>query len=503
MNPALLALFVAVPLAAAALLAVVARRAVVVSLHLAVPALSAIGGALLLVQHAESPVLAHSVGGFVPGVAIPLVSDTFSALMITVTSLVTLACAAFSLRSGEASLRFFPALTLMLLAGVNGAFLTGDLFNLFVFIEVMLLPSYALIAMTGSWRRLGVGRLFVVINLLTSTLFLIGVALVYGAVGTVNLAALAGVAQDDARAAAAAALVLLALAVKAAVVPMHGWLPRAYPGTSAAVMALFSALHTKVAIYAIYRIYSMVYDNAERWLPLLLVLVAVTMVVGAFSSLGERSVRRSLSFQMVAGVGYILLGLGLSSTLGLAAGLFYMLHHIVVMGGLLLMAGAIESTYGTGRFTGLTGLMRRERLLAAAFALALFSLIGFPPSSGFMAKVGVVLAAVDAEPVVATALVATIIVASLGTLVAMQRLWTEVFWGAPMEELPADQLRHHEGGRACAPGTRVRASLLAPGATLLVVSLAGFLAAGPLWDLCTTAAEGLQGSDAYVAEVLP
>jgi multicomponent Na+:H+ antiporter subunit D len=501
MNPALLALFVVLPLMSAAALTMVSLRPVVVTLHLGVPALTAVGGVLLLREHAASPVLAHDVGGFVPGVAIPLVSDTFTALLITVTSAVTVACAAFSLSSGEAWVRFFPTLTLMLLAGVNGALLTGDLFNLFVFIEVMLLPSYALIAMTGSWRRLGTGRLFVVINLLTSTLFLIGVGLVYGSAGTVNLAALAGQEVDD-RVATSASVVLLALAVKAAVVPVHGWLPRAYPGTSAAVMALFSALHTKVAIYAIYRVYSTVYDNAQRWLPLLLVLVALTMVVGAFSSLGERSIRRSLSFQMVAGVGYILLGVGLSTTLGLAAGLFYMLHHIVVMGGLLLLSGAIEVTYGTGRFTRLTGLMRRERLLAAAFALGLLSLVGFPPSSGFLAKVGVVRAILDAGPVTATALVAAVIVASLGTLVAMQRLWSEVFWGLPMEEMPAAEIEEHDGVRACPPGTRVTSSLLAPGLTLVVASLVGFVAAGPIWDLCVQAAESLQDADTYVAEVL-
>jgi multicomponent Na+:H+ antiporter subunit D len=229
----------------------------------------------------------------------------------------------------------------------------------------------------------------------------------------------------------------------------------------------------------------------------------VSMVVGAYSSLGERSIRRSLSFQMVAGVGYILLGLALSTTLGLAAGLFYMLHHIVVMGALLLMAGAIEITYGTGRFTRLTGLMRRERILAAAFALGLFSLIGLPPSSGFLAKVGVVRALFDAGPATATALVATVVLASLGTLVAMQKLWSEVFWGPPMEELPPEELGHHDGHRACAPGTRVRASLLTPGVLLVVVSLIGFVAGGPLWELCIRAAEGLQDSGTYVTEVLP
>ena len=159
-------------------------------------------------------------------------------------------------RQGEDRYRFVPALALMLTAGVNGALLTGDLFNLFVFIEVMLLPSYALLAVTGTWRRLGAGRLFILVNLLTSTILLFGVAFVYGVTGTVTLAALAGVAAGDGRASLAIVVVLLALSIKGAVVPVHGWLPRAYPATSAGIMALFSGLHTKVALYAIYRIYA-------------------------------------------------------------------------------------------------------------------------------------------------------------------------------------------------------------------------------------------------------
>ena len=264
------------------------------------------GGAALLVEHAQTPVLAHNVGGFVPGIAIPLVSDTFTAVMITVTGLTTTACIGFALITGEARLRFFPTLVMMLSAGVNGALLTGDVFNLFVFIEVMLLPSYALIAMTGTWRRLGVGRLFVVVNLVTSTILLIGVGLVYGVAGSVNMAVLSDVDADDPRFQLAVGVVLLALAVKAGVVPLHGWLPRAYPATSATVMALFSALHTKVAIYAIFRIHQTVLDGATAWMMPLLVVFGVTMLVGAYGSLGERMIRRSLAWQMIAGVGYIL-----------------------------------------------------------------------------------------------------------------------------------------------------------------------------------------------------
>lgn len=507
LSPAVLPLFVAVPLTAAALSvllpSLVARQFVLV----AAPALTTLGGLLLVVQHATTPVQAHLVGGFVPGVAITFASDSFSALMITVTGLTTLVCTTFAIVSGESALRYLPALVSMLSAGVNGALLTADMFNLFVFIEVMLLPSYALIAMTGAWRRLGVGRLFVTVNLLTSTIFLIGVGLVYGVAGSVNLGALAGAARDDDRVALATAVVLVALAVKAGVVPLHGWLPRAYPGTSATVMALFSALHTKVAIYAIYRIYAVVYDGDSRWLPVILVLVAATMVVGAFSSLGEKSIRRVLSFQMVTGVGFILLGVGLSTRLGLGAGIFYMVHHIVVMGSLLLLSGAIEATYRTNHFVRLEGLMRRDRLFAAAFALGLFSIVGLPPSSGFFGKVGILRALGEYGGATAALLITAVIVASLASLLAVKRLWAEVFWGATMEEVQPSRGRRSAEAARVRPlpdveGRRIRLGTYAPGAVLLVASLVVFVAAGPVWEVCIRAAESLLDPQGYAAEVL-
>ena len=501
MNDALLPLLVVVPLAAAALTVLLGDGLATRFMQVAVPVASMAAGAGLLAVHRETPVVAHRVGDFVPGVAIPFASDTVSALMLVVTGATVLASVLFAMVTGEMRLRHFPALTLMLLAGVNGALLTADAFNLFVFVEVMLLPSYALVAMSGSWRRIATGRLFVVVNLLTSTIFLIGVGLVYGVAGSVNLGVLAAAAKEDDRVALAAAVVLLALAVKAGVVPLHGWLPRAYPAASASVMALFSALHTKVAIYAIYRIYSVVFDGDQRWSGLILGLVAVTMVVGAYSSLGERSARRALSFQMVAGVGFILVGVGLGTQLGIASGLFYMVHHILVMGALLLLAGAIEHTYGSGYYHRISGLMRRDRLLAWGFALAAFSLIGIPPSSGFFGKVGVVRALADADVTTAAWLLAALVLASLGSLLTMQRMWSELFWGPPMEELthPPSAV---EGGDTRTQPTTMALRTLAPGLGLLTVSLAVFVGAGPVWEICMRAAAGLTETAPYVEAVL-
>ena len=292
MNAPALPLLVAVPVIGAALAALVPWRPLHRILLFLAPLGTGLAGIWLLREHlGGTPALAAQVGGFIPGVAIPFVSDGISAVMLTVTGLTTAVVLWFGARTGEVRLPFFTPLVLVLIAGVNGVLLTGDIFNLFVFIEVMLLPSYALLAMTGTWRRLGVGRLFLVVNLVTSSVFLIGVALLYAAAGQVNIAALSGAAVDRPDVALGAAVVLLALVIKAGAVPVHGWLPRAYPGTSAMVMALFAGLHSKAALYAIYRIYSVVFAGEQQWLPVLLTVALLSIAVGSLASFGGNTIR--------------------------------------------------------------------------------------------------------------------------------------------------------------------------------------------------------------------
>lgn len=501
-TAALLPLLAAVPLTAAAL-TVLWRNPVWQRLWLlGIPVLTGLAALDLLLQHRTTPVLAENVGAFVPGVAIPFVSDTLSALMILVTSFTALMCLLFMTATGEHRYRLVTPLVLMLLGGVNGAFLTGDLFNLFVFVEVMLLPSYALIAVTGTWRRLGVGRTFVVVNLLTSTILLIGVGLVYATAETVNLALLAG-AGSDPRVMLGSGVVLLALAIKGAVVPLHTWLPRSYPGTSAAVMGLFSALHTKVALYALFRVTSTLYEGQPPWVLIIAVMVGLSMVVGAYSTFGERVMRRALSWQMVAGVGHILLGLVLFTQFSLSAGIFYMVHHIITMAALILGAGAIEQTYGSGRYERLSGIIRRDRMLAIMYALALMSLVGLPPSSGFFGKVGLVQAAAQAGGAYQIVFITVIFVAALGSLVAMQRLWAGVFWGPDMDDYLPDSPETGRGAKTkLTDDVRVTTRLFAPAAVLVVAQLAMFVLAGPLLEITSRAAAGLVDVAPYVEAVL-
>ena len=490
MSGVMLPLFMASGLAGAALAVVSPWRVLRDALALVIPALGTVAGIWLFATTAQHGTIAHSVGLFTGGVAIPFAADALSAVMIVAASIVAFASNWFALVVGETRARFYPALTLMLLGGVYGALLTADLFNLFVFIEVMLLPSYGLITMTGSWSRLAGGRMFVLVNLLTSTVLLIGVSIVYGVIGTVNLAALAGAAKGNGPLTVAMGLVVLALSVKSGLFPVHTWLPRTYPGTSAAVMGLFSGLHTKVAVYALYRIYVVVFDLDQRWAWTIIIFCVVSMLVGSFAGLAEHAMRRIIAYQMVTGMPYIVVMLAFSAddpTRAIAAGLVYMVHHMITVGSLVLTAGAIEETYGTDLLSRLDGLARRDPLVAAVFAMGAFSIVGFPPFSGLWGKVLVVTEIARAGDWHAWLVIAVIIVASFGALLSMIRLWREVFWGGNVQ-LP--------------DGLYVPLTKLAPGAALIVVSVGMFIAGGALIDAAMTAASSLLDVSGYQHAIL-
>lgn len=513
MNPdtlgPLLALFVVVPLMASGIAAILPwsfpRRA----LGILVPAAGVVGGLLLLTQVSgggETTVIADNIGSFVGGVSIPLAADTLSAVMIVATSVVAVTANWFAEAVGESRARFYPAMTLMLLAGVWGAFLTADLFNLFVFIEVMLMPSFGLLAMTGTWARLAAGRTFVLVNLITSLTLLSGVALVYAVVGTTNMAALAGAAGERGSGGfgdgafgtqwqlwLALGIVLIALAVKAGAAPVHTWLPRSYGSTSPSVMALFSGLHTKVGVYAILRVYMTIFEGDQRWALPILVFAVIGMMIGGFAALGETTLRGVVSYQMVNGIPFILVALaflGGSAELMLSAAIFYMLHHMITAGAMIMAAGAVEETYGTGRLRRLSGLMRRDPIISVVFAAAAMSLIGFPPFSGLWGKLMLIFAMVrDSGPTVWVG-VGAVIVASVGALLSMLHVWRKCFWGKPMDKQDMD------------PSLAVSVRLTLPSATMMVISVGMFLFVGVLTQVTGDAAASLTDTTDYVHSVI-
>ncbi len=498
----LLPLFVAVPLAAAGLLVVLRGPLPERAVLIAVPMASGLGGLSLLLTHVSTPVLAHAVGSYVPGVAIVFASDSLSALLLTIIGLLTAVACAFLMRTGEDRYRFVAPLTMMLLTGANGALLTGDLFNLFVFVEVMLLPSYVLTAVTGYWRRLGVGRMFVIVNLLASTLLVMGVGLVYGAAGTVNLAALARAADSNPQVALAGGVIIFAMLVKAGVVPMHGWLPRSYPATSAGVMALFSGIHTKIGLYAVYRVFATLYGGTSPALPVLVALAVASIVVGSLGTFGEQRIRGALAYQMVAGVGQILIGIVVFTRLSVSAGLFYMVHHMIVMGALVLASGAIEHVYGTGRFDRLSGLLKREPAVAVVFALGFLALVGLPPTSGLWGKAFLLGGAAQADPVTAWALIGAVVLASIVSLMALQRVWHEVFNGPPMSKYYPDDPATARGDLTpISDDTRTRLGDTWPSLVLIGLSVALFIGVGLVWPFFDRAATALLDLAPYLEAV--
>ena len=518
-DPALLPLLVAIPLLAAGLLICLSQSRILHAVVLIGTSLgtTAAGVALVTRFAGDGGAIAHGVSNWPFGVAIPLAADMFTALMLVVTGLLTVVCAWFAYASGLAANRYFAPLVLVLVAGVNGALMTADLFNLFVFIEVMLLPSYGLFVLArpgrGTLRQVAGARAYVTVNLLTSTIFLIGVGLLYGTAGTVNMAELSGLASQDPAIAAAGAVCLVALAVKATVAPVHGWLAVTYPSTSPAVTALFSGLHTKVAVYGIYRMYSVLFDGDSRWLWVGVVLFSLTMVVGVLGAVGEKSMRSILAFHMISQLGYILLGVALFTLAGLTAGIFYLLHHMIVKASLFLSTGAIEVRASTGRLDRLPAMLRREPVIAVAFFIAALSLAGIPPFSGFVAKLTLILAAVGAGEIIA---VVVMLAVSLITLLSMLKIWNGVFWGgsstadadqdgsdASVPAVPAasgSDLRTEAAHQAVIP--RVGTALAGPAVVTALLTVALGLGAELLIGLSATAAEGLLDSSDYVQAVI-
>lgn len=533
----LLPLFVGAPLLMGGILFVVPRHHPLQPILGLGTLLAVLGGAItVLMVTSSGTVVAHQVALWPEGIAIAFVADAFSALILTAGSLVAVISFSYMMASGESRSPSIPALVLILIGGVAGALLTADLFNLFVFIEVMLLPSYGLMIFLSRRADMAAARLYVVVNLLASTLFLAGVGLIYALQGTVNLAALAG-AGDDPATAIATAVCLAAIAVKAAVFPVHGWLTRAYSSASPAVAALFSGLHTKVAVYVVYRISAVIFEGNGTWMAAILVVASLTLVVGALAALGEKDMRSLLLFQMVSGIGFILVGVALFTPLGITAGIVYMVHHMVVMGSLLLTASAIEHTYGSGRLDRVAGLRTRERLVTGVFVIGALSLAGLPPFSGFVAKYALVLASADAGVAVVAGL---LIVVSLFVLMAMMRVFAEMFNGkrhADVEHVAArERIRTREGlydsdaidenavaedaalavEHSPAPrgimgvegdphdhrGTRVRTALILPALILGGLSVALGFGGEFLLQLAEQASSGLIDTSDYVRAVM-
>ena len=490
---ALIPLPIVLPLLAAGLCIVAGRskaaqRAIGLTTLTALVAIAAV----ILVRVDDDGIAVVQAGGWPAPVGITLVADRLSALMLLTASVVLLAVLVYAIGQPgvERNHVGFQSVYMILAAGVSAAFLTGDLFNLFVAIEMMLTASYVLLTLGGRLEQVRSGMTYVVVSLVASVLFLVALALTYAATGTVNLADLAGRVAElpSGVRSGLAGLLLVVFGIKAALFPLYFWLPDSYPIAPSAVTAILAGLLTKVGVYAIVRTQTLMFPADSRPATLLLIVAAATMVVGVLGAIAQDDVRRIFSFYIVSQIGYIIMGLGLFTVAGLAGAVFAIVHHIVVKTTLFLVGGLIEHAGGSSRLHRLGGMVVSAPLVAVLFMLPALSLAGIPPFSGFAAKFGLFDATARAEewPVLAVA-----VAVSLLTLFSLAKIWLAVFWG-PTADRPGDI-------ESPPPTPRL---MLWPTAVLAALTLLIGVGAGPLYDFSDRAAADLLDPTAYREAVL-
>ena len=406
-------------------------------------AVLAVSVVLLLTADADGAV-SVAVGGWQVPLGIVLVVDRLSALMLVVASTVALGVLVFAVGQGNADgdegtpVSIFHPTFLVLVAGVSNAFLAGDLFNLYVGFEILLMASYVLLTLGGTAPRIRGGITYVVVSLTSSLIFLAAIGLIYAATGTVNMAQLA--VRLGALPAGTQlllhSLLLIAFCIKAAVFPLSAWLPDSYPTAPAPVTAVFAGLLTKVGVYAIIRTQTLLFpggalDDVLLWAAL------ATMLIGILGAVAQTDLRRILSFTLVSHIGYMVFGIALGTAAGLAGAIFYVAHHIAIQTTLFLVAGLIERQGRSTAVDRLGGLAGSAPVLAVLYFVPAMNLAGIPPLSGFIGKLGLLQAGVAVGSSGAYVLVAGGVLTSLLTLVAIARVWTRAFW-RPATQSPSD-----------------------------------------------------------------
>lgn len=496
-----------------------------------------IGAALMVGADMFGP-QAVQVGGWETPVGITLVADRLSALLVTVSAAITLAVLIYSIGQGMAGkgevapLSVYQPTYLILVAGVSNAFLAGDLFNLYVGFEILLTASYVLLTLGGTQSRMRAGAIYVVVSLVSSVLFLIGIALVFGATGTVNMAQLGERLPEISSELALVlqVILLVAFGIKAAVFPLAAWLPDSYPTAPAPVTAVFAGLLTKVGVYAIIRTQTLFFPGEQLNDALMWVALA-TMILGILGAVAQTDIKRLLSFTLISHIGYMVFGVALGSQLGMAGAVYYIAHHITVQTTLFLVTGLIERRGGSTALDHLGGLAKMAPLLAILFFIPAMNLGGIPPLSGFLGKIGLMQAGVDAGTPLAYTLVGASVLTSLLTLYVIARVWNYAFWRTPSEGMVAepgtileDTEEEDDSTAALGPGeavgpssrlsdtstaaTPVVTSVVLPrsmvGATIGLVAfgLAMTVFAGPLIGYSSDAATDLLERTPYIEAVL-
>ena len=458
---------------------------------------------LLLVVTLTGERMSFQMGLWPAPFGITVYVDALAAIMLTMVGLLSVVIFPFALATMDverARVGFFP-LMLFLLMGANGAFITGDLFNLYVFYEVLLMSSFVMLTLGGTPSQINGGIRYVVLNLMGSMMLLLAAGITYGTLGTLNMAHIA-VRMSEAPylvQAVIAGLLLIAFGAKAAAFPLFFWLPSSYHTPHPVVTAIFSGVLTKVGMYSMFRIFPLFFPwLLNDWQPMLMTVAGLTMVIGVLGAFAQPTIRRLLSFHIISQIGYMVMGLAVAMTpsefgvgFGLALAILFLVHNQLVKTALLLGGGAVELEMGTGKLSELGGLVKKMPVQATLFFVAAFSLAGFPPTSGFIGKLGLLEVTFSSGQWV---IAGVSVFVSLLTTMSMIRLWQYVFWGKPHRTQPAHSRRAPHNAMLMTAG---------PVGILVALSLLIGVAAQPALDVVQIAASQAIDRVGYVQVVNP
>lgn len=429
-------------------------------------------------------------GGWEPPFGILFVADSFAVLLVLTSSIVTTICLSYALISTSKELQtmyFYPTV-LFLAAGVNGSFLTGDLFNLFVCFEVMLLSSYVLLTLGNSKRQLREAIKYVSINIVSSWFFLVALAFLYGTVGTLNMAHVAERVAEVGQTPLLTTISIVFLVVfslKAGLL-LYFWLPGSYSSPPVVTSALFGALLTKVGVYALFRVFSLIfYHQPEITHTLIGIMAALTLIGGSLGAIAFNDIRSIAAYNVIIAVGFMLVGLAISTPAAMEGAIYYFIHDMVAKALLFLLVGTMITLSGTSKMAGMSGLMKNYPLLGWSFFVSMLSLAGIPPLSGFIGKVLIAGAAIDSKSYV---LLALALISSIFVLYSLLRIFKNCFWGETIvskeEQLP------------------LRRGVLLPCLALVLLTIGIGLGIEGLAPYVTTAAETLLDPGIYIDAVL-
>ena len=453
-----------------------------------------VSAVMIMEQVSQNGILSTVAGAWEPPFGISIVVDTMSALFLLVSSVIVLAISIFALKFPERKIYlpkfyfFFFSLDL----GVNGAFLTGDIFNLYVWFEVMLISSFVLITLGFSKEQMRGGIKYMALNLIGSLFFLAGIGLLYGKTGTLNMAHLAQILMNDDQSIlinSSAMLFFLAFGIKAAVFPLYFWLPSSYHTPDITVTSLFAGILTKVGVYAMYRFFTLFFvQDPLFWPNLLFVIAGLTMVIGGMAATSRYETRKILSYHIISQIGYMIMGLAIFTPLGIAGGIFFTLHNMLAKTNTFVVAGLVNRMRGSYSLKEVGGLFRESPVLAVLFIIPAFALAGIPPLSGFFAKFILIRAGFEDGHYWITGIA---ILSGLLTLYSMIKIWNEAF----LKKMPGEM--EDQDSKVRLTFIDLLPSIILGSATVLMGVFAS-----QVFDFTMTAAESLMNPVNYIESVM-